>query len=167
MKDNFSRSLQLVLADEGGFVMNPHDPGGMTNLGVTKKTWEEWVGHPVSEQDMRGLTPEAVRPLYFAWYWNRIAGDQLPAGVDYCVFDTAVNSGPGRAARWLQSISKVAVDGLIGPKTIAAIPPNVIDLYCDVRQNYLQTLPTFKTFGKGWTKRVSNVRLAAKEMYGH
>ena len=97
MNSNFERCLQHTLKEEGGFVNNPKDPGGMTNLGVTKRTYEQYVGHPVDEETMRGLTPEMVAPLYKKMYWDVVKGDQLPDGVDYCVFDVAVNSGPTKA----------------------------------------------------------------------
>ena len=64
MKENFEVALKALLKHEGGFVNHPADPGGMTNLGVTKKVWEEFVGHAVDEQAMRNLTPETVAPLY-------------------------------------------------------------------------------------------------------
>lgn len=164
MKSNFADALRLVFADEDRFVYNAHDPGGMTNLGVTKATWEQWVKRTVTEQEMRNLTTEMVTPLYKQRYWDAINGDNLPFGVDYCVFDAAVNSGPGTAAKWLQRVCKAYLDGVIGPKTIAAIPNDAIDRFCDLRQNYLESLPTFKVFGRGWTNRVNRVRKAAKDM---
>ena len=64
MKDNFDRCLRLVLKHEGGFVNHPQDPGGMTNLGVTKRVWESWVKHEVTEKEMRDLKVDDVRDLY-------------------------------------------------------------------------------------------------------
>ena len=121
MKLNFEDCLARVLASEGGFVNHPSDPGGMTNLGCTKAVWEEFVGHQVSEADMRALTPDMVAPLYQRKYWDKVAGDQLPSGLDYAVFDAAINSGPGRAAKWLQQAVGVKADGSIGPATLAAV----------------------------------------------
>jgi lysozyme family protein len=121
MKDNFDQCLAAVLHHEGGFVNHPKDPGGMTNLGVTKRVWEEWVGHDVDEQAMRALTPEIVGPMYKVKYWDKIKGDDLPDGVDYIVFDAAVNSGPGRAAKWLQAAVGASVDGAIGAGTLKAV----------------------------------------------
>ena len=71
MKDNFHDSLIMLLKHEGGFVNHPRDPGGMTNLGVTKKVYEEWMGREVSEQEMRDLQPKDVRDLYKKNYWDR------------------------------------------------------------------------------------------------
>ena len=162
MKENFENALKALLKHEGGYVNHPSDPGGMTNLGVTKRVWEEFVGHEVDEQTMRGLTPEAVAPLYKKRYWDAVRGDDLPGGVDLCVFDCAVNSGVGRASKFLQQAVGVADDGKIGPGTIAAVnamdAKALVDAFCDKRQAFLEGLPTFATFGKGWSRRVAEVR---------
>lgn len=168
MRENFAQALQSVLKHEGGFVDHPADPGGITNLGVTKAVWEEWVGHPVTEKCMRALTPVAVAPLYKRRYWDKIKGDALPTGVDYAVFDAAVNSGPGRAAKWLQACVGVEVDGDIGPKTLAAVAKiNAADLvedYAKRRLSFLMDLPHWGTFGKGWSRRVAEVQTVASTM---
>ena len=170
MKDNFEQCLALVLKNEGGYVNNPADPGGMTNLGVTKKVWESWVGHPVDESAMRALGPQDVSPLYKAQYWDKIKGDDLPLGVDYACFDLAVNSGVGRAAKILQQAVGVTADGAIGPATLVAVesqnPRTLATEICDARLAFLQTLPTWGTFGKGWGRRVDEVEKAAFEMAG-
>jgi lysozyme family protein len=168
MKDNFESALEAVLHHEGGFVNHPADPGGMTNLGVTKKVWEEWVGHEVDEKTMRGLTPEIVGPMYKAKYWDKVKGDELPSGVDYAVFDAAVNSGPGRAAKWLQGCVGVEQDGGIGPKTLAAVsamnPAELVEDYAKRRLSFLMDLPHWGTFGKGWGRRVAAVQTVAATM---
>lgn len=168
MKDNFDAALKAILHHEGGYVNHPADPGGMTNLGVTKRVWEEWVGHEVDEKTMRGLTPEIVGPMYKAKYWDKIKGDDLPTGVDYCVFDAAVNSGPGRAAKWLQACVGVEPDGGIGPKTLAAVaafdPKELVEDYNKRRLSFLMDLKTWDTFGKGWGRRVAEVQTSASSM---
>lgn len=168
MKENFQKALEAVLHHEGGFVNHPSDPGGMTNLGCTKKVWEEWCGHPVDEATMRGLKPADVAPLYKARYWDKVHGDELPAGVDYVVFDAAINSGPGRAAKWLQEVVGVTADGAIGPGTMKAVaaksPAEIVDAYQAKRLSFLQALPTWGTFGKGWGRRVAEVGTAADTM---
>lgn len=159
------KAFASVLKHEGGFVNHPKDPGGMTNLGVTKAVWEDFVGHPATEQEMRALTPAAVEPLYRARYWDKIRGDELPAGVDLVIMDYAVNSGPGRAAKTLQEALGVAADGAIGPKTLAAAKaapaPQVIHGICDRRLTFLRALPHWDTFGVGWWRRVEAVRSEA------
>jgi lysozyme family protein len=168
MKDNFDAALKAILHHEGGYVNHPADPGGMTNLGVTKRVWEEWVGHEVDEKTMRGLTPELVGPMYKVKYWDKIKGDDLPAGVDYCVFDAAVNSGSGRAAKWLQACVGVEPDGGIGPKTLAAVaafdPKELVEDYAKRRLSFLMDLKTWDTFGKGWGRRVAEVQTSASTM---
>jgi lysozyme family protein len=170
VKDNFEQCLALVLKHEGGYVNHPKDPGGMTNLGVTKRVWEEYVGHSVDEAAMRALGPQDVAPLYKKNYWDKIRGDDLPSGVDYACFDLAVNSGVGRAAKFLQQAVGVSADGVIGPATLDAIekanPRDLATEICDLRLNFLQSLPTFATFGKGWSRRVSEVEEAAFKMVG-
>ena len=166
--NNWPQCFALVLKNEGGYVDNPADPGGATNLGCTKATWEPWVGHPVTKDDIKALTPNDVMPLYKAKYWDTIKGDDLPEGVDYAVFDFAINSGPSRAAKALQSVLSVTVDGQIGSATLRALetanPREVATAVCEARLAFLQGLPTFPTFGKGWSNRVSEVEKIAFNM---
>lgn len=170
MKDNFDVALRAILHHEGGFVNHPKDPGGMTNLGVTKRVWEEWTGHEVDEKAMRALTPEVVAPMYKAKYWDRIRGDDLPTGVDYIVFDAAINSGPGRAAKWLQQTVGAVPDGAIGAGTLGKVaamePAEIVEKYQQTRLAFLESLPTWETFGKGWGRRVAEVEDAAMKMVG-
>jgi lysozyme family protein len=170
VKDNFPQCFALVLKNEGGYVDNPADPGGATNLGCTKATWEAWVGHPVTKDDIKALTPNDVMPLYKAKYWDTIKGDDLPEGVDYAVFDYAINSGPSRAAKALQSVLSVTVDGQIGAATLRALetsnPREVATAVCEARLAFLQSLSTYATFGKGWSRRVSEVETVSFNMVG-
>ena len=168
--NNWPQCFALVLKNEGGYVDNPADPGGATNLGCTKATWEAWVGHPVTKDDIKALKPNDVMPLYKTKYWDTIRGDDLPKGVDYAVFDYAINSGPSRAAKTLQSIIGVVADGQIGPSTLATIQLfEAVDLsekICDNRLAFLQNLPTYGTFGKGWSRRILEVKNMAMSMVG-
>ena len=157
MKDNFHDSLIMLLKHEGGFVNHPRDPGGMTNLGVTKKVYEEWMGREVSEQEMRDLQPKDVRDLYKKNYWDRCKCDDLPSGLDFAVFDWAVNSGTGRSSKGVQKACGAEPDGAIGPKTLALVKGQntqyMIEKFGEIRQNFYESLSTFDTFGKGWTRR--------------
>jgi lysozyme family protein len=172
MQSNFETCLKLMLAHEGGFVNHPQDPGGMTNLGVTKRVWEEWTGHEVDEKQMRALTPDAVAPLYKRKYWDACRADELLDGVDYAVFDVAVNSGVGRAVKLLQSCVGATPDGGFGSITMALTkkaeqdPKALIELYCAKRLEFLQSLKTFETFGRGWSRRVAEVKDKALGMLG-
>jgi len=166
MRSTFDLAMRLLLRHEGGFVNHPNDPGGMTNLGVTKAVWDAHTGKSATEADMRALTPEAVQPIYRARYWDAIQGDALPHGLDYCLFDCAVNSGPGRAIKLLQYVLYTKVDGLLGKHTLAALQRadsvGLIEDYSQKRLDFLKSLPTWPTFGTGWGRRVSEVELEAK-----
>jgi lysozyme family protein len=161
MRHNFDASLAALLKHEGGFVNHPADPGGMTNLGVTKAVWEAWVKRPVDEKSMRALTPATVSPLYKMKYWDKVNGDELPTGLDYVVFDAAVNSGPSRAIKWLQECLGVTADGVIGSNTMIAMHSKSVDdivaAYQAKRLAFLKALPTWGVFGKGWERRVAEV----------
>ena len=168
MVSNFKPSLALVLKSEGGFVNHPSDPGGMTNLGVTRNVWRDWVKRDVDEAEMRSLTPDLVTPLYKQRYWDAVKADDLPRGIDYAVFDAAVNMGPGRAAKLLQAALGVTADGVIGRATIAAAtaadPAELLEAFSLGKEAFYQSLPTFGTFGKGWLNRVAHVQDAAEQM---
>lgn len=168
MDRNFARALSLVLISEGGWSDNPADPGGATMKGVTLANFRRYVKPGASKTDLRGITDDQLADVYRHFYWSAIGGDQLPDGVDYAVFDFAVNSGPGRAARYLQAVLGVAQDGAIGPQTIAAATAKpagfIIDHLCDARLAFLEKLPTWPTFGRGWSARVASVRTEALKM---
>ncbi len=168
MKHNWDEALKHILKYEGGYVNHKDDPGGRTNLGVTQRVWEEWTGKPATEEDMRGLTVAMVSPLYKKRYWDAVRGDDLPSGVDLCVFDCAVNAGVGRASKFLQQAVGVLADGQIGPMTVAATTAKpaeeVIDAFCNLREAHYKSLSTFATFGKGWMNRLGAVEAESKHM---
>ena len=168
MKENFDKCLEMLLSHEGGFVNHPDDPGGITNLGVTKKVYDEWIGRESTEQEMRDLTPEDVGPIYKKNYWDRIKGDLLPSGVDWCAFDWAVNSGKSRPSKAIQRAVGATQDGAIGPATIGLImekdPEEIINYVYGVRQDFYKGLKTFETFGRGWTRRNKETLHQALEM---
>jgi lysozyme family protein len=168
MKDNFDQSLAYVLKSEGGFVNNIKDPGGMTNLGVTKATYEAYLGRAVTEDEMKALTPDTVAPLYKAMYWDKVRGDDLASGLDYALFDFAVNSGPRQATKFIQNIASVPADGMMGDRTVQQLAnldaSDCITRLCDERLQFLKQLNTWDTFGKGWQKRVDAVQKRALDM---
>lgn len=159
---NFKPSLALVLAHEGGFVNDPRDPGGATNQGVTQAVYDAYRKyHGLKTQSVKLIAPSEVSEIYSKNYWRLIRGDSLPCGLDYAVFDFAVNSGVTRAVKYLQRLVKVPDDGAIGLITLSAVEDHMrrdeeatIAQYCANRLAFLQSLPTFKVFGKGWTRRV-------------
>ena len=168
MKNNYDKCLETILHHEGGYVNHPKDPGGETNLGVTKRVYQEHGG----TKDMKDLLVEDVAPIYKKGYWDKIKGDDLPGGLDLCVFDFGVNAGPGRAAKFLQSMIGTTVDGGIGPNTLAKVEEYVrengehetVKKYQEMRQKYYEQLSTFATFGKGWTRRVEETTKLALDI---
>jgi lysozyme family protein len=165
---NYEASLALVLKSEGGFVNHPSDPGGATNLGITRGTLAAYRGHPVTVDDVRTLSRAEAAAIYRANYWDKVRGDELPAGLDYQTFDYAVNSGPARAVMALQDSLGVAPDGRIGPLTIKAAAvakvPDVIRAVTRERMAFLRRLSTWPVFGRGWTSRVTVVEVDALRM---
>jgi len=169
---NFGNCVHKVLRHEGGYVNHPDDPGGITNLGVTKKVYDEWTGKESTVDQMKALNDEDVKPIYEENYWNKIKGDELPNGLDLCIFDFGVNAGPSRAAKMIQKMADTTVDGGIGPNSIKAINAlvkkdgleEVIKLYQAKRQAYYESLKHFDTFGRGWTRRNEDTTAYALEM---
>ena len=157
MKENFDKCLAMLLEHEGGYVNNVNDRGGMTNLGVTKRVYDDWIGRESTEQEMRDLTPDDVAPIYKKNYWDRVKGDQLPSGVDWCAFDWAVNSGSGRPAKAIQRAVGATQDGAIGNQTLGLVaekdPEFIIDYVYTVRQAFYEGLDDYKHFGRGWSRR--------------
>jgi len=168
MQANYDKCLETILHHEGGYVNHPKDPGGETNLGVTKRVYLEHGG----TKDMKDLLVEDVAPIYKKGYWDKMKGDDLPGGLDLCVFDFGVNAGPGRAAKFLQSMIGTTVDGGIGPNTLAKVEEYVrengeaesVEKYQSMRQKYYEQLSTFATFGKGWTRRVEETTKLALDI---
>ena len=166
MQENYDKCLKAILHHEGGYVNHPKDPGGETNLGVTKRVYEEFGG----TKDMKELTVEDVAPIYKKGYWDKMKGDVLPSGLDLCVFDFGVNAGPGRSAKYLQTMIGTVADGGIGPNTLKAVDAYVeehgiekaVENFQEARQGYYEKLSTFDTFGKGWTRRVTETTELAK-----
>ena len=166
-KENFDKALKLVLEHEGGWVNHPRDPGGETNKGVTKAVYDAYRRmNGKSIQSVQFVTNDELQAIYRFQYWDKVQGDHLPSGLDYAVFDFAVNSGVSRASKYLQAVVGVSQDGQIGVKTIAAIKDakSTINALCDRRMSFLRNLGTFMAFGRGWTRRVQGVRAKALEM---
>jgi hypothetical protein len=169
-QDSFDACVALVLTYEGGFSDNPADPGGATNFGITQRTLEAFLGHPVTVDDVRNLSSSTADAIYRANYWNLMRCGDLPAGVDLMVFDYGVNSGPGLAVKALQGLVGVTQDGAIGPITLAAVanvaPLTLVNDLAQQRLTYLRGLSGFATFGAGWTRRVAEVQAKAQQMVG-
>ena len=168
MKENFSKSLAFVLDDEKGYINDPSDRGGETNMGISKKA------HP--QEDIKNLTLERATEIYHAEYWMPIKGDELPSGVDYVVFDSAVNHGPGTAVKFLQKAANrmmagLTVDGIIGSKTLDMVKHNGSILITDILRErdifYSKIVaidPTQERFMRGWRNRLSQVTVNARTL---
>ncbi len=162
---NFARALTLVLEHEGGFANHAMDPGGATMRGITRATLERARGRPVPIAEVMALTGSEAAAIYRRFYWDAVAADALPEGLAVAVFDCAVNSGPSRAARFLQRVVGVSEDGIVGPVTIAAArrarEPDAIRAFTRLRLGFLGRLPSWPVFGKGWRRRVEATERAA------
>ena len=165
----FARALTRVLAHEGGYVNDPHDPGGATNRGITFRVYDAYrTRKGLSTRDVREIRPTEISEIYRLQYWDVVKGDELPPGLDYVLFDGAVNSGPAQSVKWLQrALGTVVVDGQLGQATLAAVmahgrPADLVDAVCDRRLAFLRALRTWPRFGKGWSARVASVRKLGK-----
>lgn len=165
MKENFDKSLALILKHEGLYVDHPQDPGGATMKGITLATFTEFKGRAMSKEELRAISDADVRAIYKSRYWDAVRADELKPGVDLLAFDMAVNKGVGRAAKLMQRGAGVTEDGALGPKSMAAI--NALDAadfiakVSEARRDFYKSLKTFPTFGKGWLRRVDETEKEA------
>jgi len=171
MKNNYEAALAHVLKSEGLWSDNPADPGGATMKGITLAVYREWKRNPhITKDELRVIPDEDVYNLYKQNYWDKIHGDDLPAGVDYAVFDSAVNMGVGRAAKLIQEAAGVAADGVLGPTSLSFIqkadPKELIEKFSQLKEAFYKSLSTFPTFGKGWLNRVAEVKTLSESMLG-
>ncbi|MCF8368723.1 MAG: peptidoglycan-binding protein [Bacteroidales bacterium] len=170
MKTNFKNSLKHVLVHEGGWADHPRDPGGATMKGVTLQVYRNHFGANKTKDNLRNISDQELEQIYRTGYWDKCQCDELPSGVDYAVFDSAVNSGPGRGAKWLQAAVGATQDGGIGAKTLAKVrdyePGQIVHSICDNRLRFLRSLQNWQTFGRGWQKRVDTLRETALSMAG-
>jgi len=156
---NYRQIQDWIGLSEGGYVNHPRDPGGATNRGITQRTYDAWRRmHGRPPRNVRGITKEEAEKIIEFQYLNVVRCDALPSGLDYAMADYAVNSGPAHAARELQRVLGVAVDGVIGAHTLAAVQAQntqeIIIKLCQRRMKFLRSLRHWKTFGKGWERRV-------------
>ena len=159
MNANFRRALAHVLAFEGGYVDHPLDPGGATNLGITRRTLARFRGRPVTKAEVRALDKREAAEIYHRFYWETCRCPVLPVGLDLAMFDCGVNQGVGRAARILQRAVRVRADGKIGPRTLAAVrlrkPETLLQEFMARRMwRYGLLARLFPTFGLGWSRRL-------------
>jgi lysozyme family protein len=173
---NWKQAFEQMLASEGGFTDDERDKGnklpdgrkGSTMLGVTQFNWENHIGHQVTHDQMRKLTPADVEPLYKKKYWDVVRADELPSGIDYLVFDLGVNAGPGRSIKLLQTAVGVTPDGGLGPISMAAVlaadPVELIEKFSIEKEAFYRGLDDFPVYGEGWLNRVAAVKVKASSM---
>ncbi|WP_428029829.1 glycoside hydrolase family 108 protein [Ancylobacter sp.] len=168
---NFTRAQPHVLAYEGKFSNHPSDPGGRTYEGITQRVWDAWCAlHGLPKRQLTAKTgtwkdwEKNRNAIYRKQYWDAVRADELPSGVDFAVYDLAVNSGVDRAVRILQKALRINnVDGSLGSVTMAAVERHpdhdlLVAAICAERLAFLQRLKTWKAFGTGWGRRVAAVR---------
>lgn len=153
-----------IIKHEGGYVNNPKDPGGETMYGVTKRVARAH-GYTGSMRNLPLATAEAIAEKS---YWDAIQGDKLPAAVAWQVVDAAYNHGNRQAVKFLQRAIGASDDGIIGPRTLAAVEAtdqnDIILLFLAERLQFFTNLRTWSVFGRGWSRRiVGNLRWAAKD----
>ena len=174
MRENRDVCINMVFGHEKGFVNRPKtDAGGPTNMGITQKTLSAHRGYQVTVADVKNLTRKEAYKIYANKYWHSIRGDDLPSGVDYCVFDSNVTTSTKRVIMMLQQSlvnlgekntngTPLAIDGIMGDETMNAVwrtnAEHLISMYCDERIKYMKSLGGPKGFasnGRGWTIRVT------------
>ncbi|WP_296526853.1 glycosyl hydrolase 108 family protein [Rhodoplanes sp.] len=169
MKASYDAALARVLAHEGGYTNHPSDPGGPTNFGITifdaRKHWKP----NATAADVKAMPLAVAKGIYRRRYWDAQRCDELPAGVDYAVFDYGVNSGIGRSGKVLRRLLDLPADtGVVGDAVIAAArtrePRALVEAICDERLRFLERLRTWPVFGGGWGRRVAEVRRVALAM---
>lgn len=162
----YDECLPRILKHEGGYVNHPRDPGGATNKGVIQRTYDSYNRRQGRKpKNVRNITDAEVAAIYEQQYWQP-TGARLPSGLDYVAFDAGVNSGPRQGNKWLQRALKVSADGVIGAQTVKAArehpsPTDVVKNACARRMSFLRGLRHWGTFGKGWTRRVTEVEAVA------
>lgn len=172
MRDTFAAFQPVLREFEGGYVNDPDDPGGATNAGVTQAVYDAYrrdIGQP--RRPVRQIAEGEISAIYRERYWDAVRGDQLPYGIDANTYDAGVNSGPSRGGKWLQkALGTVAVDGAIGPLTVAAAANHpdkvaVIQRAAGYRLGFVQALGHFWKYGNGWTRRIATVEAWAVEWW--
>ena len=148
----FDQVFDKLIGHEGGYIFNPHDPGGETKFGISKRSYPHL--------DIHSLTLADAKTIYKRDFWDRAQCDKLHPDLAFDLFDGAVNSGIGQAIRWLQRAVGVADDGVVGPLTLASINREndtsaIRARYNGHRLDFMTRLSTWDVFGKGWARRIA------------
>ncbi len=160
---NFAEALRRLLAHEGGYANHPSDPGGPTNWGITIHDARAHWKKGATADDVRAMPRSVAEDIYKAKYWDALRCGELPGGVDYAVFDYGVNSGIGRSGKVLRRVlglsdaTHVVTDGVLATVR-ARDASSIVAAICDERMAFLRRLKTWPVFGRGWSRRVADVR---------
>lgn len=161
MMNKFDKAFEIVVGEEGGYGNDPHDPGGETKYGISKRSYPN--------VDIKNLSLQEAKNIYKRDYWDKVSGDSLPWPMCLYLFDSAVNQGVGRAIKWMQGAVGTLPDGVIGPKTLAAINhagfEGCVNFMTRRAMVYMQT-PNFDRFGRGWLNRLFRVTAKGKDYGG-
>jgi lysozyme family protein len=151
----FDQAFEHIIGEEGGYTNHPRDPGGATKYGITQRDYPDL--------DIENLTLDQAKHIYRANYWDAIKADYLPSQIAILVFDSAVNQGVSRATKLMQRALEVQVDGVIGPRTIAAAqnvdPTEFAVKFGAERALHYAALSNFDVFGRGWMRRLLRTTL--------
>ena len=159
---NFAAVMREVFRHEGVDADHPADPGGRTRYGISQRAYPHL--------HIPSLTKADALAIYRRDYWDRVGGDLLPAGVDLSTTDSGINSGVSRGAKWLQGAVGAGRDGRVGPRTLEAVrradPVATIQRACAARLRFMRGLRTWRTFKRGWSRRVAEVEAVGVRMAG-
>ena len=147
----FDEAFEILIGHEGGYVNDKRDPGGETKYGISKRSYPR--------EDIKAMTLERAKAIYLRDFWRPAGCDRIGDALAFDLFDLAVNSSVKTAIKTLQRALGVADDGVIGPVTMRAAAAmsgtRAQARFAGARLAYLADLPTFATFGRGWTRRVA------------
>ena len=149
---DFNLAIEGVLRNEGGYTFDTSDPGGETKYGISKRAYPG--------EDIKGMTLDRAKAIYLRDYWGPAGCDRVPDGIRFDLFDMAVNSGISRATRTLQMCVGTTQDGVLGPKTLAAVAQMDAARLCahfnGARLAFMAGLPTWPSFSRGWALRIAD-----------
>ena len=172
----FVKAFAIIVGTEGGLTTNPADAGNWTGgkcgVGECKGTCWGISSASYPHLSIATLTLEQAQQIYRTDFWQKIHGDDLPPALALLAFDSAVNNGVTQAVRWLQTMVGTPIDGAMGPVTLAGLRALVkkdgLDAVCAeylaLRMFMMATLPTWRTFGKGWARRLCRLPYQARTM---
>ena len=143
---DFKYAVNIILQKEGRYSFHPKDPGGETNFGISKRSYPKI--------DIKALTKMEATCIYKADFWDKYEIEQMDPSIRLMFFDCAVNQGPTRAKHILTMCQGVTYDS----------PLEMLFKFTNIRLDYYMGLPSWTTFGKGWTRRLLDIfYLSAKD----